>query len=273
MKKLFLAVALVAATFSANATVTPDAGGGCTFIFDDADNNAITAAATVATVDNTVLVVKAGQTWAGELTNYTNTYWTVSFGFDGSGETSDKNAFKFGSSYIQADGSGRDITFTGTSGDKIYMNIASKGSTENTFPTLVGCTDANPTVTMSPKQSDVTKQLPGVVYDASGYAWVKKEYTMTSTTATLTCAGGWRATWAAVGTDPGDPTSSSDAIAADVLSKVGNDLVNPTNLEVTVISVAGGKVLTSSASSISVAGLASGVYVAVTAEGTLKFVK
>lgn len=73
----------------------------------------------------------------------------------------------------------------------------------------------------------------------------------------------------------GDPTpvAVSDAIASSLLSKVGNDLVNPTNLEVEVYSVLGAKVLTSSAASISVSGLASGVYVAKTAEGTLKFIK
>lgn len=68
-------------------------------------------------------------------------------------------------------------------------------------------------------------------------------------------------------------TSVADAVASDVLSKVGDELVNPTNLEVEVYSVLGAKVLTSSAASISVSGLANGVYVAKTAEGTLKFIK
>lgn len=65
----------------------------------------------------------------------------------------------------------------------------------------------------------------------------------------------------------------NEAAASDVLSKVGDNLVNPSNLEVSVYTVLGAKVLTSSAASISVSGLANGVYVATTAEGTLKFIK
>lgn len=69
------------------------------------------------------------------------------------------------------------------------------------------------------------------------------------------------------------PASSKDAIASDLLKKVGSELVNPTNLDVEVYSVSGVKVLSSSAASISVSGLANGAYIAKTAEGTLKFVK
>ncbi len=68
-------------------------------------------------------------------------------------------------------------------------------------------------------------------------------------------------------------TGIKDAISSDLLKKVGNELVNPTNLEVTVIGVGGAKVLTSSEASINLSGLAAGQYVAVTAQGSLKFIK
>lgn len=66
--------------------------------------------------------------------------------------------------------------------------------------------------------------------------------------------------------------ASKDAISSDLLKLAGETLVNPTNLAVEVYSVAGVKVLSSSDASINVSGL-SGAFVAKTAEGTLKFVK
>jgi hypothetical protein len=72
---------------------------------------------------------------------------------------------------------------------------------------------------------------------------------------------------------PDNDSSLKDAISSDLLKKANNELVNPTNLEVTIVSAGGATVLKSSKSSINLSGLASGQYVAVTAQGTLKFVK
>ncbi len=67
--------------------------------------------------------------------------------------------------------------------------------------------------------------------------------------------------------------SVKNAISAELLNKAGNELVNPTNLDVTIYAVGGAKVLKSSEASINLSGLASGQYVAVTAQGNLKFIK
>ncbi|MDD3319827.1 MAG: hypothetical protein PHS59_00070 [Paludibacter sp.] len=70
-----------------------------------------------------------------------------------------------------------------------------------------------------------------------------------------------------------DGTSGfSTVLAASLLNKVGNELVNPTNLEVEVYNTLGARVISSKETSIPVTGLANGVYVAKTTKGYLKFV-
>lgn len=65
---------------------------------------------------------------------------------------------------------------------------------------------------------------------------------------------------------------SKDAISSDLLSKKGDVLENNVG-EVKIVSALGATVLSSSDASINISGLSSGVYVAVTEKGTLKFVK
>jgi hypothetical protein len=67
--------------------------------------------------------------------------------------------------------------------------------------------------------------------------------------------------------------SVNNAISSDILKKAGDALVNPTALSVEVYSVTGVKVLTSAKTSINVSELPQGVYVAKTAKGSLKFIK
>jgi hypothetical protein len=62
-------------------------------------------------------------------------------------------------------------------------------------------------------------------------------------------------------------------ISADLLAKQGDALVNPTGLEVEILSVTGASVLKSSEASISLASLPKGIYIAKTSQGTLKFIK
>lgn len=68
--------------------------------------------------------------------------------------------------------------------------------------------------------------------------------------------------------------SDNNAISKDLLYKAaGEELVNTTGLEVSIYTVSGVKVLTSSEAAINISGLQSGAYVASTEKGFLKFVK
>jgi len=68
-------------------------------------------------------------------------------------------------------------------------------------------------------------------------------------------------------------TAAVQQVSADLLAKQGDALVNPTGLEVEVLSVTGTSVLKSSDLTISLATLPKGIYIAKTSEGTLKFIK
>ncbi len=68
-------------------------------------------------------------------------------------------------------------------------------------------------------------------------------------------------------------TGLKAAISTDLLNKAGCKLQNPTNLPVEIYSAEGKKVITSTASTICVKYLSSGVYIAKTPKGNLKFIK
>lgn len=75
-----------------------------------------------------------------------------------------------------------------------------------------------------------------------------------------------------VGTTTEITASSSDAISSALLKQVGDKLLNPTNLDVTITSI-GAASFSSSNSEINISALPAGVYVASTKEGSLKFIK
>lgn len=68
-------------------------------------------------------------------------------------------------------------------------------------------------------------------------------------------------------------TTSIDEASKIVLKKVGNQLLNENALAVEIFTVLGAKVLASSETSIDISGLASGVYIARTPTGSIKFIK
>jgi len=66
---------------------------------------------------------------------------------------------------------------------------------------------------------------------------------------------------------------SRDAIPLYLLSKVGEVLLNPSDLEVEIYSDKGYKILTTTDPSIGISGLPNGEYIAKTTKGTLKFIR
>ncbi|NDP20537.1 MAG: hypothetical protein GZ091_05605 [Paludibacter sp.] len=69
----------------------------------------------------------------------------------------------------------------------------------------------------------------------------------------------------------GKSTAIRSVVSNNLLKKSGNELVNPTNLEVIVYNTLGARILNSKESSINLSGLTKGVYVAKTNAGVLKF--
>lgn len=67
-------------------------------------------------------------------------------------------------------------------------------------------------------------------------------------------------------------TAIQDVVPAALLKRVGGELLNPTNLDVEVYSLAGLRIICSKESAISLDGLTAGIYVAKTTAGVLKFV-
>lgn len=66
-------------------------------------------------------------------------------------------------------------------------------------------------------------------------------------------------------------TAIQPVLSSDLLKKLGNEFVNPTNLEVEVYNTLGARILSSKESYINLNGLNKGVYVAKTNAGILKF--
>lgn len=69
------------------------------------------------------------------------------------------------------------------------------------------------------------------------------------------------------------PTIINENVAAVAIKKVGNQIQNDKAASVEIYTVLGAKVLVSSETSIDISGLASGVYIARTSSGSLKFIK
>lgn len=65
----------------------------------------------------------------------------------------------------------------------------------------------------------------------------------------------------------------NEHIASDILKVVGSEIQNPTKLTVEVYSVFGAKLISSSEESIPIKDLPSGVYIAVSSQGSLKFIR
>ncbi len=72
---------------------------------------------------------------------------------------------------------------------------------------------------------------------------------------------------------PYTPTLIVDKKAAVSLLKAGNQIINTAAETVEIYTILGAKVLGSSETAIDITGLASGVYIAKTATGSMKFVK
>lgn len=152
-------------------------------------------------------------------------------------------------------GSGSTAKFTAVVGDEITVIIASGGD------------NAGLTRGFDVAGGDVTE-----VMAAAG----KNEPTVcsfnaTATEITLTVKGGGMYIYDVYINEA--PASDNNAISKDLLYKAGEELVNTTGLEVSIYTVSGVKVLTSSEAAINISGLQSGAYVASTEKGFLKFVK
>lgn len=252
MKKLFLAVAVLATSFfTANAVVIYD---GTTYAVDQTGLTAVTGPATTLPTANLTLTVNgtdAQFTTVAAPATETDTYVQFPNGltlYSGVGTAALKKFFKISASgNLQHEGKLCRFTITGlTAGDVI--TFTDNGGTGAVCDAVGISEGASITLTASAATS-VT---------ATG-----SEISLTTTT-TGKCR---------ISKIERTTSGSNDAISSSLLSKVADELVNPTNLEVEVYSVSGVKVLTSSAASISVSGLANGAYIAKTAEGTLKFVK
>lgn len=72
-------------------------------------------------------------------------------------------------------------------------------------------------------------------------------------------------------TELGISNAIQPVLSSNILKKSGNELVNPTNLEIHIYNALGARILSSVESYISLSGLNKGVYVAKTNAGVLKF--
>lgn len=261
MKKLFLAVVSVVVAFSASAqtfdftnlyNVTPTVVGNQTYTADGglgySEIKAFVSATygtatTYSSLPNAEIRLKHSTDATKSIRVYPST---------------DEQAGLFGNG-----GDGK-ITITGvTAGKYVHVYFMAKGSTTVDQAYLIQAAKVTSNMTAV---NTATSTKP-----ASGFApVVEAVYSVTATGSIEIYITNSIIKTVVINDVPG---SSSNAIASSLLSKVNQELVNPTNLEVEVYSVSGVKVLSSSAASISVSGLANGAYIAKTAEGTLKFVK
>ncbi len=264
MKKLFLAVALVAATISVQATdwAWADQAAFDALSLPVADStsttvNGLTYADLSGSKDfswsvasSTGAVTVGDKSFTGYIKTNAASYASVAAGVD-------VDPFSYKNLYFE-------FNVTAASTISVY---AKSGSSENRVLYILDVTNnviLNSTDYTLP--SDGTKKQ--ITATTSGACKV-----VVAGGATVgTLGDGTGGSISVYGISYGPATAVKDAISSDLLKLAGDVLVNPTNLEVEVYSVAGVKVLSSSDASINVSAL-SGAFVAKTAEGTLKFVK
>jgi hypothetical protein len=268
MKKLFLAVAVLAASLSASAQIIKQADEVCNYL----DIQAEKATLTTVVPSSTVSVTSANGTKFWGYANSLGEEATISWNTKDSYNTAMPmpelvgtiDSLKVGTMFRAASGAHIDLGAFQTSTDgKITVYFQPNGDSDRGLTISV-----NGTVVATKTGSGV--KLGGIrpayaaeyVLPAGTYPEGSVVITVITNTSNIFGINIEKLT-----------AASSDAISSSLLKKVADELVNPTNLEVEVYSVSGVKVLTSSEASISISGLANGAYIAKTAEGTLKFVK
>ncbi len=251
MKKLFLAVAALAATMTASAV---DVDMSELNIYND-------SSATINITNRVNLALKdtIKPDGSADWIEYYAVTATVEASFSINGtpisisytNTQDDNKLfaKSYGTYIQPNGSNMYLHIATNAGDAVVLSFKEYTSGTAVFE-ITGASETSATL---------TGLAETLTLNATGSEIVLKN---TSNKYQLLSVTGSTAT----------VTSSKDAISSDLLKLAGDVLVNPTNLEVEVYSIAGVKVLSSSEASINVSSL-KGAYVVKTAEGTMKFVK
>jgi len=248
MKKLFLAVAVLATSLSASALTG--------FAFDPTTNPAANLVA--GTLNSSIVWSPATMTAASDAI-------TLTTGVTGSTLTINDVTF----------------TLTGTSGSPLkvypqYVRVNTAAKMNLTIPTVAG-----QSVTIVFGNSDAVDAAGAQAVTGADVSSITVLDQANGQTQTVTLkATGSVITLPAlinklsfISILPGLPQAIKETISSKLLSKVNGELANPTNLDVEIYNVLGAKVLTSKAPSISISSLADGVYVAKTAQGTLKFVK
>lgn len=258
MKKLFLAVALVAASMSASAitgftlnTNYPAAKlSGSTYSLSEnvTDlNSNITV--TPATSDCDLILP------TDKLPTFVLNFKISDVSFSASGPTGTSSArttWKIYPNYVACNsGSGTPtVDIPTSSGDKVSLILGNSTSAGGTA------------ISYSITGADVST----VSVDAQA----QKTVVLTATGAISITLANKARVYAVVN---GVLAATNDAISSDLLSLNGSNLVNDTNLKLDVYTVTGIKVLSSSESTVSVDALPAGAYVVATEKGTLKFVK
>lgn len=250
MKKLFLAVALVAASLSANAVGLDFTGGGVTVATTGATPvlpSSFTLSNATSAVNGTAIEVSVGATANGSITLGAS---GVSFAYNNTTAAA-KIVFKFYDTYFQPNGTNCVLNIATQVGDVVVISTKSYSSgaatlaitgADKSAATLLASTAETLTLTATGTQIAITNT-------ANKYQVTKISINGAATV-----------------------TNATDAISSKLLRKAGDVLANPTNLDVTITSI-GGASFTSSASDINISALPAGVYVASTKEGSLKFIK
>jgi hypothetical protein len=249
MKKLLLSVAVLAtAALTVNAAVIYD---GANFAFDETGNTTVQGpAASLVTVNSTLTV------------NGADAQFTTINGGEEASVTFSSNFY---------------VSYTNSNPNKKYVKIAKNGNIQyegKDFYFNFSGLAAGDVITFTDNGGAANagfyqdgSETPITLSAQNGTV----QFTATGSTMTVK-TDGTKARISKIETT-GAGAGTNDAISSELLNKAGNQLVNPTNLEVTIYSVGGAKVLKSSEASINLSGLASGQYVAVTAQGSLKFIK
>ncbi|MDR3704523.1 MAG: hypothetical protein P4L28_01285 [Paludibacteraceae bacterium] len=268
MKKLFLAVALVAASLSAGALTSPT----YTFFAPNSvteNGTAVTADVTL-TSGNSATFVSTATGGSGTLTYVTTStsapsynYKTTNSAFHiyGNAGTTSADSVQLYSRFTIPNKSTFTLGAFTTTGGNLTVHYAPNGTTTRGITVSV-----NGTVVLTSAPASYTTK-----YEYVSASTPLAAGTYAAGTVVIT---GYTNTILLYGIDiDGVTLGIKDAISSDILKKTGDALVNPTALSVDVYSVTGVKALTSNKTSINVSALPQGVYVAKTAKGTLKFIK
>lgn len=269
MKKLFLAVALVAASLTVSAQIVVPANQLCNYM--DIQAHATTLSAVVPTSTTPSIAPNGTKFWG----YYNNTTlaesamsWNVKTAYNTAIPMPELvgvvDTLKSGTQYRAASGGHIDLgalTMPTSGKMKVYFQPngdSDRGVTISVKGTVVA--------TKSGSGVKLGAIRPGYVceYTLPAGSYAAGEIVVTAITNTSNIVG--------IGIENVVAASTSDAISSGLLKKVGDVLENKNNLDVTVVSL-GGATFTSSESEINISALPAGVYVASTKEGSLKFVK